>query len=98
MEKEMQVFAKWKVKAGALEKVLGLLKEVREKTRTEKGNLYYNINQSTSDKNILLLHEAYKSEEAIQEHRNTRHYQELVSGKIIPLLEDREVIIALTVS
>ena len=98
MEKEIQVFAKWKVKAGALEEVLGLLEEVREKTRTEKGNLYYNINQSTTDKNTLVLHEAYKSEAAIQVHRNTVHYKELVLGKIIPLLKDREVILASIVS
>lgn len=98
MEKEIQVFAKWKVKAGAIEEVLALLKEVSEKTRTEKGNLYYNINQSTTDKSMLVLHEAYKSEAAIEVHRNTTHYQELVVGKIISLLEDREVILASAIS
>ena len=90
----IQVFAKWKVKETSLDEVLELLKEVSEKSRSEEGNISYEVNQSTTDRNTLLLHERYINNEAIEVHRNTDHFQQLVLGKIVPLLEEREVVIA----
>lgn len=87
------VFAKWQVKVEHLSTVLSLLKEVVEKSRAEKGNLFYKLHQNTSAENILVLFEGYVSEAAVEEHRNTRHFQEIVLQSIVPLLENREVIV-----
>jgi (4S)-4-hydroxy-5-phosphonooxypentane-2,3-dione isomerase len=94
MSKEnIYTFAKWRVKEGRLETLFGLLAELTAKSTAEKGNLVYKIHQSNSDANTLVLYEGYKDESALAEHRNSEHYRTLVVGKIIPLLEDREIVV-----
>lgn len=88
------VFAKWQVKEGQLDAVLELLQEVAAKSREEDGNLFYNLHQSKQDANTLLLYEGYISEAAVEVHRNSVYFQELVIGKIVPLLQNREVVVA----
>ncbi|SEW42921.1 Quinol monooxygenase YgiN [Chitinophaga sp. YR573] len=86
-------FAKWQVKEGQLDSVLKLLTEVAEQSSKEEGNLFYKIHQSKSDANTLILFEGYTNETALEGHRNSEHFKTLVIGKIIPKLENREVII-----
>jgi quinol monooxygenase YgiN len=92
-EKAITVFAKWRVKEGQLDAVLEILTEVVKRSTGEEGNLFYNIHQSNSDVNTLILFEGYKDESAVAEHRNSEHFQTLVIGKIVPLLDDREVVL-----
>lgn len=89
MEKE--IIVKWKIKETETSRILGLLAELEEKTKSEKGNLSYNIYQSVDDINILIFHERYADAEAADAHKNSAHYQEIVAGQIIPYLEIREV-------
>lgn len=93
-QKPVYVFAKWQVKEGKLDLVLKLLAEVAKKSTEEKGNLFYKIHQSNSDNNTLILFEGYTNEAAVEEHRNSAYFQNLVIGNIIPVLENREVILA----
>lgn len=90
----IHVFAKWQVKEGQLDNVLQLLTEAVKKSREEAGNLFYTVNQSTTDAHTLMLYEGYVNEAAVNEHRNSAHFQETVIGQIVPLLENREVILA----
>ena len=92
--KPVYTFAKWRVKEGHLVAVLDLLADLSEKSTAEEGNLLYKIHQSISDANTLILFEGYKDEAALAAHRSSEHFQTLVTGKIIPLLEDREVVVA----
>ena len=87
-------FAKWQIKKEKTEAVLILLQELSIKSKAEEGNLFYEIYQSNSDTDTLVLFEGYKDESALAEHRNTEHYQILLAGKILPLLEYREITIA----
>ena len=87
----IHVFAKWRVKEGQLDTVLTLLPELAKKSIEEEGCLFYKIHQSNTDINTLVLFEGYKDESALAAHRNTEHFQTLVIGKIIPVLEEREV-------
>ncbi|OUS01036.1 antibiotic biosynthesis monooxygenase [Flavobacteriales bacterium 33_180_T64] len=89
----INVFATWKVKVGEIENVLSILKKVQDESVKEKGNLFYKIHQSNSDLNTLVLLEGYTDELAISEHRSSSHFQDLVLGKIVPLLEDREIVL-----
>lgn len=89
----INVFAKWQVKAGELDKVLSLITQAAEQSRAEKGNLFYKINQSTTDPNTLILAEAYRDEAAIESHRASDHFQTIVVGQIVPLLAAREVVV-----
>lgn len=89
MEKE--IIVKWKIKETETARILGLLAELEEKTRSENGNLSYNIYQSVDDANILILHERYADAAAAEAHKNSAHYQEIVATQIVPYLELREV-------
>ncbi|MBO9565164.1 MAG: antibiotic biosynthesis monooxygenase [Niastella sp.] len=93
-QKPVHVFATWKVKDGQLDTVLSLLAEVAKKSVAEEGNLIYKVHQSNTEPNTLILFEGYKDEAAVAEHRNSAHFQTLVIGKIVPLLENREVVLA----
>jgi quinol monooxygenase YgiN len=70
------------------------LAEVAKKSVAEEGNLFYKVHQSNTEPNTLILFEGYKDEAAVAEHRNSAHFQTLVIGKIVPLLESREVVLA----
>lgn len=94
MKDQIHVFATWKVKKGHIETVLNLLKTVQTESLREADNLFYTIHQSASDNHTLILFEGYKNEDAINTHRNSIHFQELVLGKIVPLLETRAIMLA----
>ncbi|OOQ56774.1 putative quinol monooxygenase [Mucilaginibacter pedocola] len=87
----IHVIAKWIVKPGELQTVLGLLPVVVKATRAEPGNLFYHVQQDDTDPNTLLLFEGYMNESAAAQHRNSEHYQSIVAGQIVPLLQAREV-------
>jgi quinol monooxygenase YgiN len=89
MEKELII--KWKIKETETPRILDLLPQLVEKSRSEKGNLSYNIYQSVDDNNVFILHERYIDAEAVELHKSSAHYQEIVAGEIIPYLEVREV-------
>ena len=91
----IHVFAKWKVKEEHILIVEGLLKELHTKTTREEGNLFYQIHRSQTDPNTLLIFEGYASAEAQQAHTNAGHFKDLAVGRIIPLLLEREVLLAI---
>ena len=43
-------------------------------TRTEEGNLRFDVLQSADEPGRFLLYEVYKSTEAVAEHKKTEHY------------------------
>lgn len=93
----VHVFATWRVKEGQVENVLSLLKEVHDQSIKEEGNLFYKIHQSKEDANTIVLFEGYNNEAAVAAHRNSVHFQDLVLGKIVPLLDTREIVLTMPV-
>lgn len=97
MENQTQhifIFAKWQVKDGELQTVLDLLPSLIEKSRNEEGNLFYKIYQDNAEPNTLMLSESYRDMASIESHKNSDHYQGIAVKQIIPLLENREVVLA----
>ncbi|BEV03231.1 MULTISPECIES: putative quinol monooxygenase [Chryseobacterium] len=92
-QKAVYVCAKWQVKEGKLGVVLDLLKQAAEKSSQEEGNLFYKVHQSKSDDHTLVLFEGYQNADAVEFHKNSEHYQKVVAEQIVPLLENREVIL-----
>ena len=93
MSKAIYTFAKWRVQQGRLDGVLSAVAELAACSTAEPGNLVYKVHQSNSDANTLVLFEGYQDESALDEHRNSKHYRALVVEKIIPLLQDREIVV-----
>ncbi|WP_069806224.1 putative quinol monooxygenase [Thermogemmatispora onikobensis] len=57
---------------------------------SEPGCLLYHACRSQEHPDQFLLYEQYADEAALQQHRETEHYRQLVEGTILPLLEKRE--------
>jgi autoinducer 2-degrading protein len=91
MEKELIV--KWKIRETETPGVLDLLQELVDKTRNEPGNISYHIYQSADNVNEIILHERYVDSDAVELHKSSDHYQQIVLGQIIPHLEIRELTI-----
>ncbi len=88
------LFARWQVKEGQMATVLELLPALVANTRKEKGNLQYHIYQNNTDGNQLLLFEAYRDKDAVDAHRSSDHFKQIVLEQIVPLLESREAALA----
>jgi quinol monooxygenase YgiN len=56
----------------------------------EPGCTLYHACRSTVNADLFLLYEHYVDETALQTHRETAHFKEIIEGAIIPLLEKRE--------
>src|SRR4051812_14336635 len=92
--KAIYVFAIWQVKEGQLDSVLSSLESAAHSSRREPGNLFYNLHQDNADANRIILYEGYADQAALDEHRNSLHFQTIVIGQIVPNLEKREVIVS----
>lgn len=91
----IHVFARWKVRDGNMQEVLKILKDLRSNTLAEKGNLFYQVHQSKTDVNTLILFEGYTDESAQIAHVDSEHFKRLAVEQIVPLLEEREVILTI---
>lgn len=56
----------------------------------EPGCKLYQACRSQENSDLFLLYEQYVDEAALLSHRETPHFQEIIEGTIIPLLEKRE--------
>ena len=57
---------------------------------SEPGCKFYQASRSQENPDNFLLYEHYVDEAALLHHRETPHFQRIIEGTIIPLLEKRE--------
>ncbi|MFJ9679131.1 putative quinol monooxygenase [Streptomyces sp. NPDC101194] len=86
------VVARYRTKEGEENTVLPLLDTMATASRQEPGNLAYRVHQGTEDPRAIVLYEEYTSEADFTTHCATSHFQEIVLGKVVPLLESRDVL------
>jgi quinol monooxygenase YgiN len=79
----------WVAREGEEERVEQLLAEIAPLVRAEPGCMMYIAHRSVDDPRTFYLYEQYVDEEAFLAHRETEHFQELVLGEAVPLLESR---------
>jgi autoinducer 2-degrading protein len=86
------VAADWRAQPGQEETVRRLLLQAAAAVREhEPGNLLYVAHQDAADPAHFLVYEQYADQAALEAHRDSAHYQEVVVGKIVPLLAQRQV-------
>ena len=71
--------------------MLPLTAELRFGSLAEPGCLGYEVFRHVDDPGALLLLERYRDSAALEAHRHSGHYRELVVDRILPLLESRHV-------
>ena len=82
--------ARYYMKEGTEESALQLLRTVVPLARQEPGCITYTLNQSVDDPRQLMLFERYVDEAAFLEHVATPYVQEIVVGKVMPMIQKRE--------
>jgi quinol monooxygenase YgiN len=83
--------AKYFVKAGRGDEVEAALRRMAPLVKAgEPGCQLYHANRSAENRDVFLLYEHYTDQAALEAHRNTRHFKEIIEGAIVPLLDKRE--------
>jgi quinol monooxygenase YgiN len=85
------VVAHWQTTDDALETVLASIAELAPLSLAEPGCVGYEAFQSLTDETSLVLIERYRDDAALEAHAGSPHYQEIVVGRVRPLLTDRRV-------
>jgi quinol monooxygenase YgiN/predicted GNAT family acetyltransferase len=88
---ELQVIARYTVTFGNELEVASLLAQLGKATRAEPGNLSSAVYRQIDDERDLVLLERYASLDALNAHRATAHYQDLLLSQIVPRLDNRVV-------
>lgn len=88
---EKVVVVRWRVQESETARILDLLPELAEKSKSEPGTMAYAIYRSETDSNEFFLIEHYADAAAAESHKQTEHYQRIVASAIRPYLETREV-------
>jgi quinol monooxygenase YgiN len=85
------VVARWQPLPGRVDTVLALVAALREASLAEAGCLVYEAYRGVADPDSVLLLERYRDRAAIDTHRESGHYRDLVVERILPLLASRQV-------
>src|SRR5262245_45273241 len=85
------VVARWRARQRDIDELLGLIAALRQQSLDEPCCLGYEAFIQVEEPRVVLLLESYRDSTALEAHRNSPHYRELVQGRILPLLEDRQV-------
>jgi quinol monooxygenase YgiN/predicted GNAT family acetyltransferase len=88
---ELQLIARYTVTFGNELEVASLLAQFGEATRAEPGNLSSAVYRKLDDERDLVLLERYASLDALNAHRASAHYQDLLLDQIVPRLDSRVV-------
>jgi (4S)-4-hydroxy-5-phosphonooxypentane-2,3-dione isomerase len=83
--------AKYTVKPGQGDAVEAALRRMAPLVAAgEPGCTLYHANRSTENRDIFLLYEHYTDQAALDAHRATPHFKEIIEGTIVPLLDARQ--------
>jgi quinol monooxygenase YgiN len=83
------VIAQYRAKPGSGDDVAAVLALHRPRTAAEPGCRAFIVNRSREDTDRFVLYEQYDDEAAFQAHRESRHFQEYIAGRVVPLLDER---------
>ena len=74
----IKIVAKMLVKPDKVDEFKTIAAELVRKSRAEAGNIYYTLNESTSDPRCLAFIECWKDQDAIAAHNATEHFQTIL--------------------
>jgi len=83
--------AHWKTDPASTDTVLALVATLRERSLEEPGCLGYEVLRSVAAPDAIVLLERYSDAAALERHRSSQHYHELLVERILPLLSERRI-------
>ncbi|WP_046246532.1 putative quinol monooxygenase [Hymenobacter terrenus] len=84
------LLATYQVRPGQQEAVEAALATLRDHTRQEPGNLYYQVHRVPDHPGRIHLYKIYRNAAALEAHRATEHFQRYLLGDVLPRLESRQ--------
>lgn len=84
------IIVRFQVRPGHVDDVITALNEAAGPSRNEPGCHVYIANQDRSDPNVIVMYEVYDDEAALEAHRETPHFKEIVAARVVPFLDGRE--------
>ena len=82
------LIARYHVKPGHADAVVDALRRMKPEVEAhEPGCTQYIVHR---DGDLVVLYEQYADPAALQAHRETPHFAEIIEGTVVPLLERRE--------
>ncbi|MFE0630025.1 putative quinol monooxygenase [Streptomyces sp. NPDC058864] len=95
---QVVVIARWTPAPGNHDAVLAAFAELVGASRAEPGCLGYRaFHPDGTDRGDIVVVERYTDREALDAHRGSVHFRSLALERIVPLLQDRQVVV-MTVS
>ena len=88
---QVQLIARHTMKPGTENEVLPLVQDLIQATRTEPGNLAFDVYRSLQEPKSYVLLERYASRDALAAHRAAPHFQKIVIEQLVPLLAARTI-------
>lgn len=83
--------ARYQGKPGQGNAIEAALKQMAPRVAaSEPGCKFYQACRSPENPDQFLLYEQYVDEAALLHHRETLHFQQIIEGTVVPLLEKRE--------
>lgn len=84
------VAATWTAREGEEDRVAGILERITPLCRDEPACRLYQAHRSSEDPRRFFIYEQYDDEAGFAAHTETEHFERLVRGEALPLLEGRE--------
>lgn len=84
------VAARWKVAPGNGDRIVAILREFLPQAQAEPGVKVFQIARDKADPDQYLFWEVFADEAAFQAHSDSAHFKDLILGKALPLLADRQ--------
>lgn len=81
----------WTARPGSENVIQEALTQLSPATRTEPGNIYYQVYVDPTIANVYRIFEVYADAESFAAHRQYDHFIEHALGKAIPELESRVI-------
>lgn len=86
---EFVIIARYKARAGEEDRVEAALRNMREPSRAEPGNLDYQVLRDPRQPAVFVLYERYADEAAFAAHQATDHFGTWLAGQVLPYLDER---------
>lgn len=90
-KQQLQVIAHYVTRRDEVENVADALRALAQASRQEADNISYDFFQSRENSQHFVILERYRSENGLDAHRATPHFQHLGIEVIAPLLENKQV-------
>lgn len=84
------MIARWTAQEGSAAEVRSKIQALIEPSRSEPGNLMYNVHEDPEDARVFVFYEQYADAAAYAAHGASQHFRALAVEGAIPLLASRE--------